>query len=855
MDQSVILEDQLQKDHSRILAFVQKTDLDLLHQYLPEEYTVINGNTSSELESVAFDICIIDYDSFQLYRDFLVNRKRKEAPVLLPILLLTTDDRPLQQNGVIWNLVDDIMKVPVPPKILSARIQNLLRSRHYSVDLKKKNDQLSLFEKALDATNNGVILTDARQADNPIIYCNKEFEELTGFSEEEILGQNCRFLQSDDRDQQAVNQLRSFIENGTEGKVILRNYRKDGSMFWNEVKIAPINNEKGEITHFIGIQNDVSKLVNTQQKLHEEKERYRLITENSTDMISLHDPDGTYLYVSPSCKKLVGYSANELIGTNAFETMHPDDRARIKAKHKAFLKSGKELRISFRKQTKSSTYKWVETVMRAIRDSESGKITEIQAATRDISERKKYEQKLRSEKEFSDTIINGMPVIFYMINDKMELTYWNKMLENTLGYSTEELNGMHPLEIYQVKDHDFVRSKIQEALETGSTEMEVEVLTKQGTVQHHYITGKKFESNQGTFIIGTGIDMTERVKAEKELQESEQRWEQLVNKNPSLVQLTDANFNIIFVNPAGAQLYGKDAPGELMGKPVDQFISFEKFDVLKSRMKKILNGESLQAKIFQVETWDGRKRSIELQSVSVDYHDKRVLLTVGKDVTEQANYEEKLKQSLREKEVLLQEIHHRVKNNLAVVSGLLQIQRYNSNKPEIQKILSDSEMRIKTMALIHEKLYQSRSLSKINMDSYLRDLVSSIKETINPQKNIQIDFDCDIIELNINQAVPCALIINELVANAIEHAFPNSNGGTVQIRIKNDNNLISISIRDDGIGFADGQIDKKSMGFTIVETLCYQLEAELDIKNDNGTVVSLSFEKKEVKGSGSAFLQ
>lgn len=855
MDQAALLENQLQKDHSRILLFLQKAaDLNLLQKKLPDHYTLINGYTCRHLQSEPFDICVTDYDSFQLYREFLIKRKKKEAPVLLPILLLAGDARPMQQNGVVWNVVDDIVDIPVPTKILNARVQSLLQSRQYSVDLKKKNDRLSLYEKALDATNNGVILTDARQPENPIIYCNKEFEDLTGYNEEEILGQNCRFLQADDRDQEAVEQMRSFIENGTEGKVVLRNYRKDGSMFWNEVKIAPIKNERNEITHFIGIQNNVTELVSTQERLRKEKKRYQFITEHATDMISLHAPDGTYLYVSPSSKKLTGYEPEELLGTSPFATMHPADREKLSRELDSLFDSEDEYRTTFRKQTKSGSYKWVEVVMRPIRDPESGEITEIRSATRDISERKEYEIKLRQEKEFSDTIINGMPVMFFMINKDLELIYWNEMLEKTLGYDAEELYSMHPLEIYQEKDRAFVRSKFREVLQEGSTEMEIEVLTKEGERQHHFITGKKFESDQGTYIIATGVDMTERIRAQKELHESEKRWQQLVDENPNLIQLMDKDFTIKFINPAGAKLFGKE-PEELIGKHLEEFVSFDRPSLLKERKHKIYQGQSLEPKIYKVSTRDNRDIQVELHTITVQYQNERMLMSVGKDVSEQINYEEKLKQSLREKKVLLQEIHHRVKNNLAVVSGLLQIQRYNTDIPEVQKILSDSEMRIKTMALIHEKLYQSQSLAKIDLDSYLRDLVSSIKDTIAPQQNIRINFDSDSFKLNVNQAVPCALILNELVANAVEHAFPDNREGLIKIFLKKNDNFITVTVLDNGIGLPEDKISKKSMGFTIVETLCKQLETELSIDSGNGTVISFTFEKREVRGSSSAFLQ
>lgn len=718
---------------AKILVCLRQNDLNLIQKFLPDHYQIIECNDKDQIKNGSYDLCIIDFDSFQKYRDDLIDQKQDAAPVLRPILLLSGDDRPLHQNGLVWNLADDIIQIPVPSKVLNARIQNLLRTRRYSLKLKEKNEELILFQKALGSTNTGVILTDALQPDNPIIYCNRKFKELTGYSEEEVLGRNCRFLQGDERDQKAIKKLRFLIDEGLEGQAVLRNYRKDGSMFWNEVKIAPVKNSDGEITHFIGTQNNITELVQTQKKLHEEKERYRLITEHATDMISMHEPDGTYLYVSPSSKKLIGYSPEELVGTSPFETMHPEDKRKIKRNFETLFDEDDEARIIFRKRTKAGNYKWVEAILRAIKDPNTNKVTEIRAATRDISEQKEYEEKLKK---------------------------------------------------------------------------------------------------------------------------SERRWEQLVNKNPSLVQLTNTDFTIKYINPSGARLYGKNNPDELIGKSVGDFVFFEDPKTLKRRMRKALNGKSLSPKSFKVKTWDGRQRTIELQSVPVEYHNEQVLLTVGQDVTERTKYEEKLKYSLREKDVLLQEIHHRVKNNLAVVSGLLQIQRFNAENSEVQKILSDSEMRIKSMALIHEKLYQSPSLSQINMEHYIRDLTASIRDTVDIYQDIKIDITCDEVCLNVNQAVPCALIINELLSNSIEHAFPKKSGAKkIIVDITKKDDTISVSVKDNGIGLPKDKINNKSMGFTIIETLCHQLEAVLVTKNDNGSLVRFSFEKKEVRGSSSSFVQ
>lgn len=145
-------------------------------------------------------------------------------------------------------------------------------------------------------------------------------------------------------------------------------------------------------------------------------------------------------------------------------------------------------------------------------------------------------------------------------------------------------------------------------------------------------------------------------------------------------------------------------------------------------------------------------------------------------ITERVEYERGLKDSLKEKETLLQEIHHRVKNYLAVVSGMMELQTYNTENEEAKSVLADNRIRIQTMALIHENLYESKSLSEIEFSPYVKELLEYIEDVNSILDDIELDFKCDTFNLNINQTVPCALIINEIVSNAYKNAFLDQEG-------------------------------------------------------------------------------
>ncbi|MDZ7659303.1 sensor histidine kinase [Fodinibius sp.] len=263
------------------------------------------------------------------------------------------------------------------------------------------------------------------------------------------------------------------------------------------------------------------------------------------------------------------------------------------------------------------------------------------------------------------------------------------------------------------------------------------------------------------------------------------------------------------------------------------------------------------AVIYKIKAIDGKIRHIKIQSTPITYEgDQRAIQIVGQDVTGQIEYERELKESLKEKETLLQEIHHRVKNNLAVVSGMMDLQTFSTENEEVRRLLTDSKNRIKTMALIHEKLYQSASLSQIEFGSYVKDLINNIKGVSASDKEIKVELEYDSFNLNVNQAVPCALIINEVVANAFEHAFTDQESGLIKVTLENIEDKVIVSIKDNGRGLpSDFEYRKsKSIGMTIIETLIQQLEAEQKVKDKNGVSFTFSFEMKEIKGSSSALV-
>lgn len=230
------------------------------------------------------------------------------------------------------------------------------------------------------------------------------------------------------------------------------------------------------------------------------------------------------------------------------------------------------------------------------------------------------------------------------------------------------------------------------------------------------------------------------------------------------------------------------------------------------------------------------------------------VLAIGWIVTLRAKVKSKTKQirkSLSEKEILLKEIHHRVKNNLAIISGLIELQLDSTPNEETRKVLRDSQARIRSMAFVHDKLYRTSTVTDIAMKTYVEELVQVLKSTFaSPDSDIKLEFDLDETNLDIDRAIPCGLLINELVVNAFKHAFDSHERGVLEIRLKQGGSDLELSVADNGPGLPDDIDIKKgsSLGMMLIDTFASQLKATMEVNNENGAQFSFSFPAEPVSG-------
>jgi len=223
-----------------------------------------------------------------------------------------------------------------------------------------------------------------------------------------------------------------------------------------------------------------------------------------------------------------------------------------------------------------------------------------------------------------------------------------------------------------------------------------------------------------------------------------------------------------------------------------------------------------------------------------------------RDITDRKQSEERLTVSLKEKEVLLKEIHHRVKNNLQILSSLLKLQSRGAQDQHTREMFEESQARVKTMALIHEELYKTSNLTKIEFASYVQHLANNLLRTYGTlSSGVKLDINVDDIQLDVDRAIPCGLIINELVSNSLKYAFPaerlaqrehSENEIDIELRQREDEHLM-LKIRDNGVGLpADLDIhNTTTLGMQLVNTLTEQLSGKIEYRNHHGAEFEITF--------------
>ncbi|MEA2006528.1 MAG: PAS domain S-box protein [Acidobacteriota bacterium] len=452
----------------------------------------------------------------------------------------------------------------------------------------------------------------------------------------------------------------------------------------------------------------------------------------------------------------------------------------------------------------------------------------------------------RSERQLR-MLIDTIPDIIYFKDLQGRNIVVNKAYENLVGLKMEEIIGKTDKEILPPELAEYCRKSDEQVIKKRKL-----ICREEESVNHK---GEKifFETykyplfdEKGILkgLVGISRDVTSQKKAEKNLRVEKAYLKQFFENIQEGIVLADKEQKIISVNKEFVRLFGYNM-SEIKDRYLDEIVGHEKkCDEVEKISVKISTGEKVAFEAVRKRK-DGTMIDVSVLTMPIIV-DGEVVASVAiyRDITERKKAEEQVKSSLEEKEVLLKEIHHRVKNNMQIVSSMLRLQARQSKSEDFIEMCNVSQSRIRSIALIHESLYKSNDFARIDFSKYIEKLMTHLFSIYEGGKErIEFEVDVDDVFLDINKAIPCGLIINELVSNSLKHAFPNHMKGKVSVEMLKENGKHILSVKDTGIGFPE-KLDfrnTKTLGMQLVTDLVKQLRGTIELARDVATEFKIAF--------------
>jgi len=423
----------------------------------------------------------------------------------------------------------------------------------------------------------------------------------------------------------------------------------------------------------------------------------------------------------------------------------------------------------------------------------------------------------------------------------------NEAALKLLGYRNDEIRSLTFSSLMDEAQLPTAFETIRQIRETGSQKKVTEYKLRKKNGDHVWVETDAsliYRYGKPYGIQGIARDITERKQTERALVENEEKYRDVVERaNDGIVLIQDGVLR--YANRRTAEMTGY-AVEELIGTPFTTYIHPDELSVVAERYERRIGGKKV-VPIYEsaVRHKDGRRIDVEFNAGLISYEGKPADLVIMRDICERKRAERQIQASLREKEILLKEIHHRVKNNLQVISGLLLLQSRELKDRQAIEMLAECQNRIKSMAMVHEELYRSQDLSQIRFGEYIQTLAADLVRSYKVDPHIvALKTDIEDILLGVDVAIPCGLILNELLANSLKHAFPCGRRGEIRVEFRRgQDSELMLTVSDNGIGFPQDVDFRKTstLGLQLVNTLTDQLRGRVELDARRGTAFKIVF--------------
>ena len=581
--------------------------------------------------------------------------------------------------------------------------------------------------------------------------------------------------------------------------------------------------------------------------LRKSEERFRQVVESAPNAMVMINRRGLIEMVNTQAERLFGFTREEMLGQSVeilvpqrFRGHHPHLRDTFFHHPESRpMGAGRDL---FGLKKDGSEFP-IEIGLNPI-DTEEGQM--VLSAIVDISSRKRLEQRFRQ-------VVESAPNAMVMINQRGIIEMVNAQAERVFGFSRDEMLGQ-PVELLVPErfrgNHPNLRNSFfhnPESRPMGAGR-DLYGLKKDGSEFPIEIGLNPIETDEGVMVLSAIVDISSRKRLEE-------RFRQVVESAPNAMVMINTRGTIEMVNAQAERLFGFTRE-EMLGQSVEMLVP-ERFRGNHPQLRDSFFHNPASRPMGAGRDLYGLKKDgsefpIEIGLNPIQTEEGMMVLSAIVDISDRKHKEESIHAALKEKDILLGEIHHRVKNNLQIVHSLLDLQSTSITDPVSLGLMRESQNRVRSMALIHQTLYESKDFARVDFGRFLDTLVPTLISSYGvTAASIDLVIDATEVQLPINSAIPCGLVVNELISNALKHAFPNGRPGEIRIHLAPDgDDRVLLTVSDNGIGIREDfdMAQATTLGLQLVTLLVDQLAGELDIHRADPTKFAVRFPLVRAEG-------
>ncbi|MFL5753536.1 MAG: PAS domain S-box protein, partial [Bacteroidia bacterium] len=688
---------------------------------------------------------------------------------------------------------------------------------------------------------------------------NYAAQKTFGYKASEVIGKPISILYAhpDDRDEvydQLINTNMAYS-----GEV--QNRKKTGEPFISYLSASVLKNEKGEIIGSMGVSRDITEVKKQEQEIINQSAKLKAIFESSSHLIWTVNRNHELTSFNKNFANTLTdkFNIQPQLNKSVHSLLKETDRLAYTLYWYPLYQQvfeGNNLKFERLDVDSKNQHLYREIFLHPIYN-EKNEVVEISCIAHDITENKSYEKQITEQSAKLKAIFESGDQLIWSVNRNIALTSFNKNYSDAIFDLYEvypEINRdiERPKTMFTTEEyHGFWDEKYEEVFEGKSVEFVTERMNKKGVKKYRqvYLHPIYDENKNVVEVSGMAYDITELRFYEQETIKQGAKLKAIFDSGSHMIWSIDRSFMITSSNENFNKTF-RFSTGDNLSDYTQKDKHSDKVDPEERKMRaekyaRAFKGESqhFEVKLFN-EDGTAYWAEVFLEPVYDNNGEVYELSGIAHNITERKTAEEQIRQSLKEKEVLLKEVHHRVKNNLQVISSILNLQSTYARDSSTLNLLKECQNRIKSMAFIHESLYQTKDFTEINFSEYVLVLVKNLMHSYSSIDNrIKTRFEVENLLLNLDTSIPCGLIVNELVSNALKYAFPDNKEGYIFVQLKREKNKIVLSISDNGIGLPKDldYRNTESLGLQLVVTLVEQIGGEIAINTEKGTNFTITF--------------